>query len=98
MILANTSNVSYGLPTAQRPLLAARKRAEFTHRQLFTQLVLFQLVLDVIRNSAGVLSCRIHIVPPALEFSASVLVFELAELLIQHCATLAFQITHEARH
>ena len=73
-------------------LLAARERADFTYRELFAQLVLFQLVLDVLRNSARVLSCRIHIVPSAPEFFASILVFELAELLIQHCAALAFQI------
>ena len=76
-------------------LLAARKRADLTHRKWFPQLVLCQLVLDVLRNSARVLSRRIHIVPFAPELSASILVLSLAELLIQHCAALAFLISHE---
>ena len=79
-------------------LLAARERADLTHRQLFTQLIFFKLVLDVFRNSARILSYRIHVVSPALEFSISVLILQLAELLIQHRAALTFQITHKARH
>ena len=35
---------------------------------------------------------------PAPKFSVSVLVFQLAELLIQHCAALPFQIPHKVRY
>ena len=77
-------------------MLAARERADLTHRQLFTQLIFFKLVLDVFRNSARILSYRIDVVSPAPEFSIPVLVLQLAELLIQHRAALTFQITHKA--
>ena len=53
-----------------------------THRELFAQLILFQLIFDILRNSAFVLSCCIHIVPSAPKLSAPILVFKLAELLI----------------
>lgn len=54
--------------------LAALERANLTYCELFSHLVLFQLILDVLRNSAHVFSCRIYIVPSAPELSASVLV------------------------
>lgn len=79
-------------------LLTALKRADLTHYKLFTHLIFFQLVLDLLRNSACVLSWRVHIVPFVPEFSAPILVFQFAELLIQHSAAFSFQISHEARH
>ena len=85
--------------TCESLLLATRKRVfELSERHLITKLVFFQLVLYVLRNSAFVLSYRIHIVPFTPKLSISVLIFQFAELLIQHRATLSFQVSHEARN
>ena len=52
------------------------------HRKLLTQFIFFQLIPDILRNSAVILSCCVYVVPPTPEFSVSVFVLQFAELLI----------------
>ena len=63
-------------------ILAARERASSRYPHLVTEFVFVKLVLDVLRNSALILSYRVYVIPPAPKLSVAVLVFKLAELLI----------------
>ena len=53
-------------------------------------------VFDRIYSKSGcILSYRIYVISLAPKLSAPILILQLAELLIQHCAALSFQISHE---
>ena len=80
-------------------LLAARKRATgVRERQLTSQLVLFQLLLDILLNLCLILLYRAHIILSAQEFSIAVFEFQISKLFIAHQTTFPFQVPYKTRY
>jgi len=82
--------------TANRVLCLLLLR--FNKAQLVSQFVFVKLMFDILRNSAGVLPCRIYIISFAPKLSVAVFILELTELLIDHCCAFPLQIPHETRY
>ena len=80
-------------------LPAARKRASGVRdAQLFSELILGQLMLDVLGHLCLILAYRIDIVTAAPELTITIFELQLTELLIYHQAALAFQISDKRRY
>ena len=76
-----------------------RKRVEkFLHHQLFGQLVLNKLVLNVLFYRLLVSAHRIYVVSPAPELPVAVPILQVCEPALYHQAALPFQISHERRY
>ena len=80
-------------------LPAARKRASgIRDAQLFSKVILGQLMPDVLGYLCLILAHRINIVTTAPELPITIFELQLAELFIYHQTALSFQISHKRRY
>lgn len=96
LFLAAPVGVFHSSTPARELLLATCKRgSKRSHGHLVLSFILFQLILDGLRNFLRILSCRIYIEAPAPKFPLPIFVPQFRVLLIYHQATLPFQ-THNS--